>query len=375
MPDPKESWFNGYSDQEADAGSFRDSTERKLAEKALRKSEETFRKVAENALIGIVVVQGGTYEYVNPAFAEITGRTPEELEGRSPKKIVHPEDWPKVQKKMEKRQGGNQDATRYQARLLSEAVGDRPAETRYVNVQGSRINYRGTPALIATVQDVTERRRLRREVLQVQEEERRRIGQELHDRVASQLTSARFMLSSLSGRVEEEREERIQRIQESIEESAEVVRRLTRGLSPEGLADGDLPAALDGLAQSVDQACFESLLGEDRSQNGPQGTERRIVSALEAETATHLYRIVQEAVSNARFHGHARGILVRLQVGEGALILEVKDDGTGFDSSAIEEKARLGLRSMQYRAELIGADLSVESNRGDGTYVRVRLPL
>lgn len=219
----------------------------------------------------------------------------------------------------------------------------------------------------------TERRHLQWELIQVQEEEHRHIGRELHVGVASQRTAARFMLSSLSGRVNEEAAKHIQRIQEAIEGSAEVVHKLTRRLSPEGLSDGDLPAALDGLTQSTKEAHFESLFGKRRSEDETGEAERRIFSTLEAETATHLYRIAQEAVSNAR-HGNARSIIIRLEEDEG-ILLEVKDDGTGFDSRADEEKARLGLRSMQYHAELIGADLAIESNRGNGTRVCVRLPL
>lgn len=358
---------------------FRDVTVRKQAENALQESEEKFRALAEGALVGIVLVQDGTYEYVNPAFAQITGRTPEALEGRSPEEIVHPADWPTVQKNMEERREGARDAVQYQIRLLSEAGDGRSGETRTVEVRGSRINYRGTPALIATVQDVTEQRRLRREIIQVQEEERRSIGQELHDGVASQLTAARLLLSTLPDHTEEGPvEDRIRRSQKIIEESVDMVRRLSHGLSPSGLSDGDLSTALAGLAQNTKATRFERRRHEqaiDEEDPPPDDIDggRHEFDTLDAETATHLYRIAQEATANARRYARATEIVIRLGKHDGALVLEVEDDGVGFDPSAVEEG--LGLRSMRHRTDLLGADLTVDSAPGDGTLVRCRLPV
>lgn len=359
---------------------FRDVTERKRAEKVLKESEEKFRTLAESALVGITLIQDGVYEYVNPAMAEITGYSREELIGASPKLSAHPEDWPQVERQIERRLEGETQDVRYETRVVTKA-----GETRHLDVAGSRITYQGKPAVIATALDVTERRRMRRELIRVQEEERRRIGQELHDGVASQLTGARLRLSNLS--------DRIQEIEEAIEENTGELRKLSRGLRPGGLAEGDLLAALKGLASSTEGARFVSRFGAkdgegvregsleeahveaDSHRNGTGDFQRRLAAGLEEEAASHLYRIAQEAVSNARLHGQAGQIIIRLREEEGTLALEVEDDGVGFESEEIDKYASLGLRSMRHRADLIGADLAIESSPGTGTHVRVRLPL
>lgn len=345
---------------------FRDVTGRKRAEKALAESEEKFRKLAEGALVGIALIQDGMYEYVNPALSSITGYSTAELLGTPVESVVHPKDWPHVQAQIEGRISGETDEAHYEARIQSKS-----GETRCVEVAGSRVTYRGEPAVIATIRDVTEHKQLQQEVLQVQEQERRRLGQDLHDGIASQLTGATLLLDTLSTKAEEasassacafgETEaERLQKSKRLVKESADEMRRLSRGLRPAGLPEGDLLSALDGLAQSFGSTCFEADSVDSVS--------------LGEEEATQLYRIAQEAVNNARRHTEEAEIAIRVRREEGTLALEVEDQGDGFTPSTLERKKSLGLRSMQYRAETIGADLDVESAPGEGTLVRCHLP-
>ncbi len=350
-------------------GFFRDVTERKEAEEALRESEEMFRTLAEKALVGIALLRGGEYLYVNPALARITGYDREELLKISPQSLFHPADRPHVQRRVEERLEGDRREAHYEARIQTQS-----GETKHVEIFGSRITYQGESAIIGTILDITDRRQLQREILRVQEEERRRLGQELHDGIASQLTGATLMLSSLTSKVDEEASiERLQEVQEIINGSASDVRRLSRGLNPGGLSDEDLPSALRGLAQNTEEARF---VGENLPTDDPEGDDLEIgldVSRLERDVATHLYRIAQEAVANARRHGEAEEIVIRLRLEDGSYVLEVEDDGVGFDPSGVDEEG-LGLRSMRHRAELLRADFSVESSPGEGTLVRCRLP-
>lgn len=346
---------------------FRDVTDRKRAEKALGESEEKFRKLAEGALVGIALIREGTYEYVNPALSSITGYSTVELLGASVESVVHPKDWPHVREHIEQRTSGETEEVRYEARVQSKS-----GETRYVEVAGSRITYRGEPALIATIRDVTEHQQLWQEVLQVQEKERRRLGQDLHDGIASQLTGATLLLDTLSAKAEEasasdgggfgeEEAGRLQKAKTLVKESADEMRGLSRGLRPAGLPEGDLFSALEGLAQSF---------GSTRFETEPLGS-----LSLDEEEATQLYRVAQEAVNNARQHTEEADIAVRVYREEGALALEVEDNGDGFVPSTLERKKSLGLRSMRYRAETIGADLHVTSAPGEGTLIRCRLPM
>lgn len=102
--------------------------------------------------------------------------------------------------------------------------------------------------------------------------------------------------------------------------------------------------------------------------------EAQLDSAPDSEEeATHLYRIAQESVNNARRHGEADAVEIRLRKTNEVLLLTVEDAGTGFRSDEVSEG--LGLRSMQHRAELLGADLQMESQPGEGALVQCRLPL
>ncbi len=341
---------------------IRDVTERKQAEQALRESEETFRLLAENALVGIALIQDGRYRYVNPALLEITGYSRGELLGEPLRQVVHPSDWPHVQKQIEKRIAGEAEEVRYEARIRTKS-----GETRYIEASGTRITYQGEPAVIGTIQDVTEQRRLQQEMLRIQEKERRRLGQDLHDSLASQLTAANIKLGLLSNKSSTEATDAISEIQRLIEEGAGEVRRLSRGLSPAGLPEGDLLSALEALAENTEDARFSS-----RSLPTEEETSDETFQ-LNAEVATHLYRIAQEAVNNARKYAEATEIVIHLERADDTVALTVEDDGIGFDLEEISEEG-LGLRSMRHRAELLGADLTVDSAPGEGTRIHCRLP-
>lgn len=229
----------------------------------------------------------------------------------------------------------------------------------------------------AIVRDITDRRALQREVLQVQEEERRSIGQKLHDGVASQLTGVGMMLGTAAQRAgEESLAERLQKVRELVVESCDQVRELSRGLNPTGMSKGDLPAALRRLEKNTDGCTFEAqgFEAEGDREEGSLPTPEDLPE-LEEDAATHLYYIAQEALANAQKYAEADEIAIRLHREEGTLALEVTDDGEGFDVGAVEKENSLGLRSMRHRAEVLGAELKVESSPGEGTCVRCRVPV
>ncbi len=120
---------------------------------------------------------------------------------------------------------------------------------------------------------------------------------------------------------------------------------------------------------------LEQLMGEFESSSGLT-VERSIATGeeLSPEVQAQMIRILQEALSNIRKHAHAQRVWVSLHEWEGDLILEVGDDGQGFDPSEMPELSRYGLRGMRERAEFIGADLQVTSHPRQGTVVRLRLP-
>jgi signal transduction histidine kinase len=208
--------------------------------------------------------------------------------------------------------------------------------------------------------DVTERRRTQRQVLEAGERERQRIGQDLHDDLCQHLTGITCM-----GRVLQQRllsrqlaeAENAARLVELVEQAVHRARDIARGLQPLQLDTDGLAVSLQDLAASIEQMfqvrCHVSC--------------DRPVAVEDPSGLIHLYRITQEAISNAIRHGHAKNIYIDLvHVGE-RLILSIEDDGVGVDPS--NTRHGLGMRTMQHRARLIGAALTIERADGGGTVV------
>jgi len=131
-------------------------TEHKQVEEVLRESENKFRSLAEKSLVGIYLIQDGIFKYVNPKLAEIFGYRVEELIGkRGPRDLTLHEDWPVVEKALRRRISGKVKSIHYNFRGIT-----KNKEIIHVEVYGSRTIYQGRPAVIGTLSDITERRRM-----------------------------------------------------------------------------------------------------------------------------------------------------------------------------------------------------------------------
>ncbi len=138
------------------AGSIRDITEVKKVEKELLESEEKFRMLAEKSVVGIYLIQDMNFVYVNPKFAEIFGYEVHEMIGRSVLDFIHPDDKELVRRNIELRVRGDVDSINYSLKIVR-----KDGQVRFVEVYGSRIAYRGRPAVIGTLIDRTEEIKLR----------------------------------------------------------------------------------------------------------------------------------------------------------------------------------------------------------------------
>ena len=211
-------------------------------------------------------------------------------------------------------------------------------------------------------------RRLAAQVISAQDEERARVARELHDSTAQILTAVMLQLGaaareSTSGPLDA----RIATLRELAAEALEEVRSMAHTMHPRILDDLGLVAALQWLArQTVGQE--ESLDVRVVAEDAPP--------AIPAPLASVLYRVAQEALRNVGRHSGATHVTVRLRTEGGTAILEVGDDGRGFDvRSAEERRPGMGLFSMRERVALVHGHLVVTSRPGRGTRVVATVPL
>jgi PAS domain S-box-containing protein len=219
------------------------------------------------------------------------------------------------------------------------------------------------PIFTGIIRDLSERQALQKELLTILSEEQRRIGQDLHDVVGQELTGLGLLAGSLIESLKERRPPDpdfgiVERIASGITSSLEHVRKLSKGLIPVEVDAEGLSAALMELAEKTSR---NSRVRCEFDCARPVGIDNN-------ETATHLFRIAQEAVSNALKHAACRRIRITLETEEDRIILCVYDDGKGIPPTAWEAEG-MGLKTMQYRAGLIGATLSVAPIKKGGTLV------
>lgn len=248
------------------------------------------------------------------------------------------------------------------------ADGTHTFEARLVRVEGNWV--------LGIVRDVTEQRRLEAEVLRATDEERQRLGRDLHDGLGSHLVGLGMLVRSLAREARALAEDcadaraayladELEGVARMVKDGAEQARALAHGLNPVSLDRQGLAYALDRLAAAADthtdlRCTFET--GGD-------------VPPLRSEIATQLYRIAQEALANALRHAQARTVTIKLGAEPDAVVLTMRDDGRGLDGRAREENVGLGLRTMAYRAHTIGATFELGGPPEGGTVVSCRLPL
>ncbi|MBI5480269.1 MAG: sensor histidine kinase, partial [Deltaproteobacteria bacterium] len=197
-------------------------------------------------------------------------------------------------------------------------------------------------------------------VVQTQEEERRRIARDLHDSVGQRLTALRLELEL--ARVRGDAPARLPDVAHLCDEALQDLRRVVNDLRPPELDSADLTEILRGYAER-----FEVRTGIATSFRcqGPVAPPEKV--------ATCLLRVLQEALTNVSRHAGAREVAVIVAATERSLTLEVADDGCGYDPWASSPGA--GLRGIRERCAFLGGDMEVESSPGEGTRLRIRLPL
>jgi signal transduction histidine kinase len=192
-------------------------------------------------------------------------------------------------------------------------------------------------------------------------------GQEIHDGLCQVLVGAAFDANALKQYltpVAAREQATLERLCHTLDTAITDARRLARGLFPVQLEQGGLVAALRELTSAVGQ--HAGLRVRFTEAGGP-------VLVQHHSTAMHLFRLAQEALTNAAKHARAHHAWVRLVLARRSLTLSIADDGTGLPPGA-QEGGGLGLHVMEYRARALGGTLEIRPRAGGGTEVRCRLP-
>ncbi len=346
---------------------FVDITAQKHAAQTLRAERDLVSALIDTAaaLIAVLDEDGGIVRF-NTACERLTGYDAAEAEGADLcDLLVAPNDRGPVTTRLDALAEGTTDRADLEMRWAS-------AEGELHLIKGSFTALRDESGdvqhFIVTGTDMTRHRELEREVIEISDRERQRIGEALHDVISSGLTHVVMRTDTLAHKLEEKgtpvKADDLEGISSEVKEAADQIRSLSHALIPRALRQDHLAAALADLADEEED--FSDI---DCTFVGDEGETRP-----EDETdAMNLYRIAHEAVANAREHADPSRIQLGLTEEGSDLVLSIRDDGRGWEGDTPDDEG-LGLHLMRYRANLIGATLRLTSDEGE-TVVECRLPL
>jgi PAS domain S-box-containing protein len=351
--------------------------EHKYPEEALRGTEEEYNAFIENTLMGIFIHQDGRYVYVNKRFSKIHGYAPEELIGKRHLLLTHPNQRKTIKKRTDKRLKGEYVPIRYEVRRIRK---DR--KIIWCEVMTARIQYKGRPAIMGNIIDISQRKQVEEELkisgqqlrdlsayLQSsREQERTSIAREVHDDLGQALTALKMDLFWLEKRLPKDQEpliEKTKSMEKLLDTAIESVERIITQLRPGILDDLGLAEAIEW--QTID---FQSRTGVKCKLNLDL-----VDTVFEKEHSTAIFRIVQEALTNVWRHANATMVSISLKKKSGELRLEVKDNGKGIPKKKISHPKSFGLIGIRERAHVLGGKSNIKAVRNKGTTVTVTIPV
>ena len=348
-----------------------ENTERKRAEETLRESESRFRSLFEESPDAMFVEdEDGMVADANPAACRLQELDRQQLIGKNVLELVPEDEREHVKRELRKWFSGKQTGRDSLARTGTGRVVP-------VSIRGSRIVYRGKPAILLHIRDVTELKHTEQtlwelsvRLLQTQDEERRRIARELHDSTGQKLAALAMNLGVI-GKSAETLDARARKaLTESLallDRSSRDIRTLSYLLHPPLLDERGLAAAVRWFADG-----FTQRSGVQVTLEVPPDLPR-----LPEEIEMALFRIVQEGLTNTHRHSESSTATIRLMVDQNQVQLEMQDAGKGLPkprSDAYVAPLGVGITGMRERVKQLGGQMKIESG-SRGTTISVTLPL
>jgi len=351
----------------------REIEERRRVQETLRQSHDELQTIYDNMVDGLLIGEcpSGRLLRTNPAMCHMLGYTAEELLSMSVAEIHPPETAPAVLEKFRMPQPGQRLIT------LDRPMRRKDGSVFYADISNVCISYLGRPCIIGIFRDITERKQaqeaLERErqslwkMLQASDHERQIISYEIHDGLAQYLAAAgmQFQVAEhLRDSAPEDAKKAYAAAMQLVNQSHFEARRLISEVRPPVIDEIGLETAIS------------HLIHEQRRRRGPKIQLEsnvqfdRLASILE----NSLYRIVQEALSNACQHSNCTEVKVTLIQEGPELHLAVQDNGIGFDPAAVE-KGHFGLEGIRQRVRLLGGQLRIDSAAATGTLIQVVVPI
>jgi len=339
-------------------------TARRVAEECRRTTESVLQTISEFTSDWLAMFDADLrFVFINRGFG---GHAPSDIIGRTLRDLAPRQPTPRILALAEavlrtgKARNEEVDVIAADGRVHRLEVRIRPVPTTNGATAGGQV-------LVVNATDITARKQLERELLEIANREQQRMSSDLHDGLSQDLTGVALMLRGVAAQLRKERSEARVDVEEVIglvNAAIESTRVLASGLSPVSSERGGLLAALETLAARLQDRHGVNVSVSTRF-DGPL--------VLTDAASNHLYRIAQEAMLNAIRHANPREVTVELARVAGEIRLRIADDGRGFGSTP-PSSAGLGLRIMRYRAQMLGGGLEIES-RPTGVRVECLCPI
>ncbi len=370
--------------------SYRDITTARESEEALRESEQKWRSLVDQSVVGVAMIDNaGKLVEWNNALARITGIPVAEAIGKEVNDIqpmlgLNPTfSLDEMQELLANNRTNEKEPPGARATYDAELhVATRDGVRKTFQVKLYPVERPSSLMFGVLVEDVTVRqeiesqlrdaykkmRKVAGHLLHAREEERRKVAQDIHDQIGQTLAALKMDLHWLAKRLGGDTASLREKIKETIrlgEEAIGTVQRIASELRPRMLDDLGLAPALDWLGADFAR---RTKIACKITTDIPPG-------AVAGEAATALYRIAQEALANVGRHSHADHVMVRLYASDGVLVLQVEDDGVGITTEQASAPDSYGLIGIRERVEELGGSLSISGDSGFGTNLLARIPL